>query len=506
MGNSMNGCLRAAGMAENMPPRDMLDMPDEIDFPTDDGVAEVPDLPDVQELPAGISSTADATVNKVDTEPTAVVAAEIYSPLGPTENRTLLVLNGPSGVGKGTLINKLREEYPQKFGFSVSHTTRQPRKGEVNGKDYHFVTHEMMEALIAENEFFEYARVHGNIYGTSKTAVQSVTQTEKICILDIDVQGAQNVRRSSVAEDALYVFIKAPSMEVLEARLRGRGTETEDKVLMRLANAKTEMDFSETPGFYHQIIVNDNLEVAYQGLCAILGLASDIDDATAQEEAQEEIQEAASPVSPVAEPMSPGPQNLDNINDFVPEEDAPPMDDDEIVRQSELRAAEATAREREMRQSRENAEQEEMAAQAAAQQAAIAAAIAEATANMQGALAAQEAEKQVEEEKQDEVPPAEATEAVEAEGVVLEEHHEHEEHHAHHEEVEVDALTAFLNGLHSEGFFDEEELFQIMDDICDAPSPEESQAGKAFAVFHNNPKMFVRKVRSFLNKGGKKAD
>ena len=107
MGNSMNGCLRAAGMAENMPPRDMLDMPDEIDFPTDDGtvctkatspddgvfphpvnsctgVAEVPDLPDVQELPAGISSTADATVNKVDTEPTAVVAAEIYSPLGPT--------------------------------------------------------------------------------------------------------------------------------------------------------------------------------------------------------------------------------------------------------------------------------------------------------------------------------------------------------------------------------------------------------------------------------------
>lgn len=507
MGNSMNGCLRAAGMAENMPPRDMLDMPDEIDFPTDDGdeVAEVPDLPNAQELPGGIASAADTTVGKAEKEPPRVVAAETYSPLGPTEHRTLLVLNGPSGVGKGTLINKLREEYPQKFAFSVSHTTREPRKGEVNGKDYHFVTHEQMEALIAANEFFEYARVHGNIYGTSKSAVQSVTQTEKTCILDIDVQGAQNVRRSAVAGDALYVFIKAPSMEVLEARLRGRGTETEEKVLERLGAAKAEMDFADTPGFYHQIIVNDNLEVAYQGLCATLGLASDaMDDAiAAQEEAPEEAQDAASPVSPGAEPAwaepgSPGSQN--NINDFVPEDDAPPLDDDEIVRQAELRATEATAREREMRHSRENAEQEEMAAQAAAQAAAIAAAIAEATANMQGALAAQEAEQHVEEEKHDEVPPTEAA------GVVLEEHHEeHHEDHKHHE-VEVDALTEFLNGLHSEGYFDDEELFQIMDDICDAPSPEESQAGKAFTVFHNNPKMFVRKVRSFLDKGGKKAD
>jgi len=181
-----------------------------------------------------------------------------------------LVVNGPSGVGKGTLINKLMAEHPSKFGFSVSHTTRGPRPGEVDGQHYHFSSHADMEALIAENGFVEHARVHGNIYGTSKAAVQKVLDSGKLCILDIDVQGAELVKKSGM--NAQYVFIKPPSMQELEDRLRGRGTETEDKIQKRLANAKGELKYADKPGFYDRVIVNNELEAAYMELKGFLGL------------------------------------------------------------------------------------------------------------------------------------------------------------------------------------------------------------------------------------------
>lgn len=182
-----------------------------------------------------------------------------------------LVINGPSGVGKGTLINRLVQDFPQKFGFSVSHTTRGPRPGEEDGKHYHFSSHEAMEAMISEGQFLESAHVHGNIYGTSKAAVQKVVEQGKICVLDIDVQGAESVKAANIG--AQYVFIKPPSMQELEDRLRGRATESEEKILKRLANAQGEMAYADKPDFYDKIIVNDNLENAYICLVNYLGLS-----------------------------------------------------------------------------------------------------------------------------------------------------------------------------------------------------------------------------------------
>jgi guanylate kinase len=153
-----------------------------------------------------------------------------------------VVFCGPSGVGKGTLIEMLMRRFPDgQFGFSVSHTTREPREGETNGVQYNFTTKEAIKNEIAEGKFIEYAEVHGKYYGTSVAAVESVRKQGKICILDIDVQGVQKVKESSL--QPLYLFISPPSMESLEKRLRGRGTETEDQMKMRLGNAAKELEY-----------------------------------------------------------------------------------------------------------------------------------------------------------------------------------------------------------------------------------------------------------------------
>ena len=172
-----------------------------------------------------------------------------------------IVMCGPSGVGKGTLINRLMADFPGKFGFSVSHTTRAPRPGETDGVHYNFVEKAAMEADIAEGKFLEHAHVHENIYGTSLAAVEAVATKGQVCVLDIDVQGAEIVKKSTL--DALFVFIAPPSMEELEKRLRGRGTEKEESIQKRLANAAGEMAKTEVDGFFHAVIVNDDLEKAY---------------------------------------------------------------------------------------------------------------------------------------------------------------------------------------------------------------------------------------------------
>jgi len=162
-----------------------------------------------------------------------------------------LVICGPSGVGKSVLIKYLQKRFPDKFGFSVSHTTRGPRPGEANGVAYHFSDMDTMKKMKADGKFIESAEVHGNMYGTSKAAVDSVSQAGKICILDIDVQGAKTIFEGGFFQDIKFVFINPPSLQELEKRLRGRGTETEEKVQKRLANATGEIDFANRVTFYN---------------------------------------------------------------------------------------------------------------------------------------------------------------------------------------------------------------------------------------------------------------
>ncbi|KAK8791669.1 hypothetical protein WA538_002875 [Blastocystis sp. DL] len=184
-----------------------------------------------------------------------------------TANCPPLVLCGPSGVGKSTLIKMLMTEFPNSFGFSVSHTTRAPRGQEVDGVDYYFTKKEDMEKEIAEGKFIEHANVHGNIYGTSFASVLKVANSNKICILDIDVQGVQQVMKSGMKAE--FVFIKPPSFEELSRRLRGRGTDSPEAVELRLKNCQHELEMAETLGFTH-VIVNNNLDEAYQQLRSII--------------------------------------------------------------------------------------------------------------------------------------------------------------------------------------------------------------------------------------------
>jgi len=180
-----------------------------------------------------------------------------------------LVLVGPSGVGKGTLIKKMQEAYPDQFGFCVSTTTRGPRPGEVDGKDYHFTDRASMEKAIEEGKFLEHAKVHTNLYGTSRAALEAVQSQGKIAILDIDVQGARSMKPK--LSDAEFFFLKPPSMEVLEARLRGRGTEAEAKIQVRLKTAVEEIEFSNTEGFFDIVVVaDDGFATAWPGVVEFL--------------------------------------------------------------------------------------------------------------------------------------------------------------------------------------------------------------------------------------------
>ncbi|KAG8093183.1 hypothetical protein GUJ93_ZPchr0012g22190 [Zizania palustris] len=187
-----------------------------------------------------------------------------------SEGHMPIVISGPSGVGKGTLIAKLMKEFPSKFGFSVSHTTRSPREKEIDGIHYHFTERSKMEQEISEGKFLEFAHVHGNLYGTSIEAVESVSDQGKRCILDIDVQGARSVRASSL--EAIFIFVCPPSFEELEKRLRARGTETEEQIQKRLKNARAELDQSNSLGLFDHLLINGGLEACYENLKKLLSL------------------------------------------------------------------------------------------------------------------------------------------------------------------------------------------------------------------------------------------
>ncbi|XP_032191004.1 guanylate kinase isoform X1 [Mustela nigripes] len=185
-----------------------------------------------------------------------------------------VVLSGPSGAGKSTLLKRLLQEHGSVFGFSVSHTTRDPRPGEENGKevkpqlallaDYYFVTREVMQRDIAAGDFIEHAEFSGNLYGTSKAAVRAVQAMNRICVLDVDLQGVRNIKKTDLRP--IYIFVQPPSLDVLEQRLRQRNTETEESLAKRLAAARVDMESSKEQGLFDLVIINDNLDTAYRTL------------------------------------------------------------------------------------------------------------------------------------------------------------------------------------------------------------------------------------------------
>ncbi|KAF8927699.1 guanylate kinase [Haplosporangium gracile] len=172
-----------------------------------------------------------------------------------------IVISGPSGAGKSTFLKRLFAEYPDKFGFSVSNTTRNPRAGEINGVDYNFLTREEFLAGVARGDFIEHAEFSGNMYGTTVQGVKSVGDKGRICILDIDMQGVKLVKKTDL--NPYYLSVQPPSIEELEKRLRGRGTEKEADIQGRLSAAQGELDYAKEEGAYDEIIVNDDLETAY---------------------------------------------------------------------------------------------------------------------------------------------------------------------------------------------------------------------------------------------------
>uniref|UniRef100_A0A3Q3F6F9 guanylate kinase n=1 Tax=Labrus bergylta TaxID=56723 RepID=A0A3Q3F6F9_9LABR len=159
-----------------------------------------------------------------------------------------------SRVGQSTILDILIRENVSFFFYS-SDTTRNPRPGEVNGKEYHFVTREAMQTRIENGDFIEHTEFSGNMYGTSKEAFQDVQAKNLICILDIDMQGVRSIKRTDL--NPIYISIQPPSMEVLEHRLRDRKTESEESLQKRLRAAREDMEISKEQGLFDTVIVND---------------------------------------------------------------------------------------------------------------------------------------------------------------------------------------------------------------------------------------------------------
>lgn len=180
-------------------------------------------------------------------------------------NGNLFIISAPSGTGKTTILNRILSDL-QGVGFSVSHTTREPRPGEVDGKDYFFVNRAVFQTMQEQDDFLEHAEVHGNLYGTSKAVIDNLLQEGKDVILDIDVQGARQIRQKGVMQ-AVFIFIAPPSLADLEKRLTSRGTDSEPVITTRLQNARRELADMD---MYDYIIVNDEIENGVEVLRSII--------------------------------------------------------------------------------------------------------------------------------------------------------------------------------------------------------------------------------------------
>ena len=187
----------------------------------------------------------------------------------------LIVLSGPSGVGKSTLVGKLREALPE-LEFSISCTTRSPRGTEQHGVEYYFLTREEFDAKRENGEFIESANVFSNSYGTLKSEVIDRLKRGAQVVLDIDVQGALQIRKAAENDDilkktALFVMIAPPDLETLKTRLSGRATDSAEQVAQRLAKAQSELQNFRS---YDYLVVNDDLEKAAAELLAVFTSAS----------------------------------------------------------------------------------------------------------------------------------------------------------------------------------------------------------------------------------------
>ncbi|MDJ0898783.1 MAG: guanylate kinase [Xenococcus sp. MO_188.B8] len=176
----------------------------------------------------------------------------------------LIVITGPSGVGKGTIVRSLVQEYSQ-LHLSVSATTRKPRPGEVDSRDYYFLSREEFESAIADGEFLEWAEYAGNYYGTPKTKVQDLIDSGKLVLLEIELVGARII--SGIFPDALRIFLLPPSIEELEARIRQRGKDSESDIEKRLLRAKEEIAASKE---FDIRIVNEDLVTAIQDVTQVI--------------------------------------------------------------------------------------------------------------------------------------------------------------------------------------------------------------------------------------------
>ena len=178
----------------------------------------------------------------------------------------LTVITGPSGVGKGTLVQRLLERNP-KIWLSVSATTRSPREGEQDGLSYFFKSRERFDALVADGGLLEWAEFAGNCYGTPRAPVEAQLSTGRPVLLEIELEGARQVRRSF--SDAVQIFLAPPSFEELERRIRGRGTDPEEAILRRLARAQEEL---KAKAEFDAVVVNDDLDQALLRLEQRMGL------------------------------------------------------------------------------------------------------------------------------------------------------------------------------------------------------------------------------------------
>ncbi|KAH7401595.1 P-loop containing nucleoside triphosphate hydrolase protein [Pyrenochaeta sp. MPI-SDFR-AT-0127] len=176
-----------------------------------------------------------------------------------------IVISGPSGAGKSTILKRLFDEYPDKFGFSISHTTRGPRGSEKDGVEYYFVTKDDFLKLVDDKGFIEHAKFGSNHYGTSIKAVNDIAEKGRICVLDIEMEGVKQVANHPTFPRPRFLFLSPPSTEILEQRLRSRATDKEEDILKRLNQAKVEMEFANSGDAPHdKIVVNDDLDKAYK--------------------------------------------------------------------------------------------------------------------------------------------------------------------------------------------------------------------------------------------------
>lgn len=181
-----------------------------------------------------------------------------------TNKAKLIIFTGPSGVGKGTILTDFFKKVDNNIVYSISSTTRQPRDGEINGMHYFFITKEEFEKLIKEDAFLEYANYSGNYYGTSKKFVNEKLAENKSVLLEIELQGALQVMEKR--PDAVTIFIKPPNFKELEARLRGRQSESEEAIKKRLEAAHRELENADK---FHYVIENNIVENAVNELIDI---------------------------------------------------------------------------------------------------------------------------------------------------------------------------------------------------------------------------------------------